>query len=300
VLGRPDAESGRRGVTRELRALLAVALIFTLGFVGYRVLFAEGLADRFRIVTVAGEVQHVRAGGAAAPAREGTVLHEGDRIVSGNGASAVLGLGDDTRISVDATTSVQVVGVNDEGVQLELEGGRVRATVRPGGGRVGVRGGGRTVAADDADFTVVRDAAGTFAATSTRGTLAVDGVDGVTELRAGAEVIAPLGGTPLRAPASDTLFLQVAWPATPRTRDDTAEVSGTTQPGATVSVTGGARPVTVSAGPDGTFRVTVPLGEGRNALSLRATNALGREAEIARAEIERDSTAPSVGVSLDF
>lgn len=283
-----------------MRALLAVALIFAGGFIGYRFLFADGFADRFRIVTVAGDVQHLRAGGGTERAQEGSVLRVGDRIVSGDGASAVLGLGDDTRISVDATTAVEIVGVTSEGVELELEGGRVRATVRPGGGRVGVLGGGRRVDAEDADFTVARDAAGNFAATSSRGEVTVDGVEGVTELREGEELVVPSRGMPVRAPASDALLLHVAWPAAPRTREAHADVAGTTQPGATVTVSGGARAVSGSADREGKFTLRVPLAEGRNRLAVSARSVLGREASIATAEVERDTTAPSVGVSLEF
>ena len=67
-------------MSRELRALLLIAFIFAVGFVGYQVLFGDGLGDRFRIVTVAGEVEHVRANGEADQAVEGSVLREGDRI----------------------------------------------------------------------------------------------------------------------------------------------------------------------------------------------------------------------------
>jgi hypothetical protein len=287
-------------MTRELRALAAVALIFGAGFLGYRLLFGQGLADSFRIVTVAGDVQHLRAGGKAEAAVEGSALKQGDRIVSGDGASAVLGLGNDTRISVDATTTVEVVGVTEEGVQLELEGGRVRATVRPGGGRVGVRGGGKRLDADDADFTVVRDGAGNFAVSSERGAVRVGGVDGVAELREGDDLVVPNGGAPVRAPASEALLLHVAWPTSPRTRERSIEVTGSTQPGASVRIAGGARVVGALADAAGNFSVSVPLSEGKNALTVSARSVLGREATIGGAELERDTLAPSVGVSLDF
>ena len=287
-------------MSRELRAMLLVALIFAAGFVGYRWLFGSTMGDRFRIVTVAGDVEHIRKGGQAEPAWEGSVLHEGDRLRSGDGASAVLGLGADTRISVDATTTLEVLGVTADGVQLELEGGRVRATVRPGGGTVGVSAGGKRVEATDADFTVARDGNGNFAASSTRGDLTLEGVEGVSELPAGEEVVVPGGGSPIRAPASDALLLHVAWPTLPRTRASTVEVTGETQAGSTVEVTGGARPASGRADTKGHFQLTVQLAEGRNRLVAHARNVLGKEAEIANAEIERDTTAPSVGVSLEF
>ena len=267
-------------MTRELRALLMIGLVFAVGAVGYRVLFSAGLGDRFRIVTVAGDVRHVHADGETDAAQAGSTLAEGDRIVSGDGGSAVLGLGEDTRVSVDAKSSVKVLGVTDDGVRLELEGGRVKATVRPGGGRVGVVSDGREVTAEDADFTAVRDAEGTLAVSAERGQVALSGVPGVTELKGGDDLLAPAGGgSPLRAPASDALLLQVAFPPAGRTREEEVAVEGTTQPGATVTVKGGARPVSVRAGREGRFTAKVPLAEGKNVLAVEATSLLGRSAE---------------------
>lgn len=288
-------------MSRETRALLVVMLIFGIGALGYRFLFGGGMADRFHVETVAGNVQHLHASGEAGAAQAGDTLEEGDRIVSGDGGRAVLGLGADTRVTVDASTSVKVLGVVDDGVRLELEGGRVTATVRPGSGRLGIVSDGREVSAEDADFTAVRDADGTLAVSAERGVLAVSGVEGINAMNAGDDLVSPGdGGSPLRAPASDALLLQVAWPAAGRTREGEVVVEGTTQPGATVSVTGGARPVAVKAGKDGRFSARVPLSEGRNALSVTGSSLLGRSAQVASAELVRDTTAPSVGVTLEF
>lgn len=288
-------------MNRELRALLVVCLIFAVGAVGYRALFGAGLADRFRIVTVQGDVRHLRSDGEGATAQAGETLEEGDRIVSGDGGSAVLGLGADTRVSVDARSSVKVMGVTDEGVRLELEGGKVKATVRPGSGRVGVVSEGREVTATDAEFTAVRDGEGNLAVSAERGRVELTGVAGVAELKEGDDLVAPAGGgSPLRAPASDTLLLQVAFPAPGRTREQEVTVEGSTQPGATVTVKGGARPITARAGKDGRFLAKVPLAEGKNALEVEATSLLGRSAEVARAELVRDTTVPQVGVTIEF
>ncbi len=288
-------------MSRELRALVVVALIFAAGAVGYRFLFASEAVDRFRVVTVVGSVQHIVVGGTGAVARPGDAIKAGDRIVSGDGSMAVLGLGGDTRVTVDANSSVTVRGVTVEGVKLELEEGKVRATVRPGSGRVDILSAGREVGSDDADFTAVVDEAGTLAIRSERGAVAVSGNEGEVVLKAGEDLIAPgEGGSLLISPASEALLLHVAWPAVTRTREGEVEVGGTTQPGATVVVTGGARPITGKAGRDGRYRMKVPLAEGPNALRVSATSLLGRTAEVASAEVVRDTTAPSIGVTLEF
>ncbi|MSQ00741.1 MAG: hypothetical protein EXR71_02485 [Myxococcales bacterium] len=285
-------------MTREVRALLVVILIFAVGAVGYRVLFGADPSERFRVVTVAGDVQHQHAGGATGPALAGAALETGDRILSGDGGQAVLGLGGGSRVTVDALSSVTVLGITDDGVRVELEEGRVTATVRKGGGSVGVVSNGREFGAGDGDFTVARDADGTVAATVERGAIGISGVDGVGELSAGEDLIVPVDGSPLRAPASETLLLQVAWPSAGRERE--VAIAGQTQPGATVTVTGGAGPVLVKARRDGQFSARVTLSEGNNALRVSATSILGRTAEVAAAELLLDTTVPRVGVTLEF
>ncbi len=284
---------------RDWLGVFAVLAILAVGFVAYDLLFGSDGADRFRIVSVAGDVTHVRAGGADEPALPGERLSTGDRIVSKGEGSAVLGLGDDARITVGPKSSVEVLGVSAEGVQLELEGGNVQATVRPGSGRVGVVADGRELVATDADFTAVRDEDGTLAVSTVRGEVAVTGLEGVSSLPAGEELIAPREGSPLRAPASEALLLALRDAAPPRTREPEVEVSGSTSPGATVTVRGGKRPVSTRAGKDGSFRVTVSLAEGDNPLQIRAESLLGKSAE-ASMVVNRDTTAPSVGVSLEF
>lgn len=286
-------------VSKEIRALLVVAAIFVGGALAYKWIFGNDAAERFRIVTVSGDVRHVDSRGGNEIATEGSRLSAGDRIVSGNGGRAVLGLGDNTRVAVDASTSVTVLGVNPEGVRIELDGGRVRATVRPGSGRVGVVASGREIVADDADFTAVRDDEGTLAVVSERGSLALLGVAGVSEIGAGDELLLPAGGSPLRAPASEALLLQVVWPAPPRTREREVELKGKTQPKAKVRVSGGAKPVTAVADAEGHFRVSITLAEGENRLAVVATNLLGRETEV-QAQVVRDTTAPNVGITLEF
>ena len=69
--------------------------------------------------------------GRALDARAGLVLDTRDQLTTGELGEAVLGLGDETRIRVGPTSSMQVRSVDQEGVRLELEGGRIEATVRP-------------------------------------------------------------------------------------------------------------------------------------------------------------------------
>lgn len=285
-------------MSREWRAILAVLAIFATGFVGYRYLFGTDGADRFRVVQVSGEVDHVRAGGETVAAQEGTRLAEGDRVVS-QGGTAVLGLGDGAKVTLEPQASVQVLGVSREGVRLELEGGKIQATVRPGSGRVGVAAGGREVTASDADFTVATDGEGALAIAAQRGALSVSGLPGIDEVNEGEELVAPRSGAPLKAPASEALLLFVQWPEAPRTRASQATVAGKTQPNARVEVRGGSRVVTAKADANGNFTLTVPLAEGENRLAVVAVNLLGRSTEVSSAVV-RDTTAPSVGVTLEF
>ncbi|HLE45632.1 MAG TPA: S8 family serine peptidase [Thermoplasmata archaeon] len=78
------------------------------------------------------------------------------------------------------------------------------------------------------------------------------------------------------------------------TRQAAATVSGTSEPGATVSVAG----VSVDVGADGRFAIPVPLADGRNDFSLRAADwfhasVAGNEA-LLRLTIVRDTVAPTI------
>jgi hypothetical protein len=287
-------------VTREFRTFLAVLVVLGCGLGGYLLIFRDDPGERLRVESVSGRVDHVSEGGGRAAAQESDILLPGERIESADGGRAVLTLGGDSRITVEESTVVKVVEVTSRGVKLDLEDGRVTATIRPAEGNLTVGADGRRVTSNNATFTAQRDPEGTLAVSSDAGVLKVEGVEGVQELQPGQDLIAPLSGAPLRADAAEALLMQVVWPSAPRTRARKVTVTGTTQPGATVSVLGGAESVQTKADKGGQFSIEVPLAEGNNELSVSATSLLGRKSPVTAATLVSDTTAPQVGVTLDF
>jgi hypothetical protein len=284
-------------VRKDLAPLLVLVALLVAGFVGYRVLF--GTETAFVLVEASGDVRRTDALGGSAVVAAGEALDARDRLVAGEGGRAVLGLGDETRVTLEASSSVKVLGVDATGVRLELEGGRVQATVRPGAGAVGIVAGGREVTARDADFTAARDADGTLGIAAERGALSVQGVEGISSIRAGERLVAPAEGDPLVSPAAEALLLYVADPAATRVRAETAAVSGRTQPGARVRVRGAGAWQEVRADERGEWTATVALAEGENAVQVEAVDVFGNVAQ-SSVTLTRDTRPPAVGVEIKF
>ena len=71
------------------------------------------------------------------------------------------------------------------------------------------------------------------------------------------------------------------------------ELTGRTDPYASVVLGAGAEAIEVRADRDGNFRATVPLKEGTNSVQLTVQDVLGREAT-QQHTVRRDSTAPVI------
>lgn len=286
-------------MTQEVRAFLVLVAIGLLGLLGYLVLFGAGDAGTLVIHEVEGEVQRVDGAGSGHAAAVGDRLQPRERVIAGEGSRATLALGPDARVTVESGSSIRVLGADDAGVQVELEGGRVRASIRGGERRIGITADGRGASADDADFEAARGEDGTLAIAASRGRVDVSGIEGVADVEAGQRVVAPLGESPLRGPVSDDLLLQVSWPESRRLRERQVQVRGRTEPAATVRLGSGARTVVVRADRRGEFEAMVDLAEGENLVEVHATSLLGAEARV-DARVTRDSTPPAIGVQVRY
>ena len=280
---------------REYRAVVVFVGLLLASWGGWLVLFGDPPPDGVSIVHVEGSVQHITPTGVTAAAA-GQGLAPRDRLVAGPDGSAVLALGEDARLTLDASSAVELIAVDNAGVRVELDGGRVRATVRPGGRRLEVAADGRSVSADDADFTVARSEDGTLAVASARGSVRTN-LPGVASIGAGQKLVAPRDRQALVRPASEALLLAVVWPTETRTRADAVTVEGATEPGARVIFDGADGPVAVHGDGVGHFSATVALREGQNVLRAHATNALGEVAEVTW-QVVRDTQAPAIQIEL--
>lgn len=286
-------------MSRELQALAVLLLILGAAWLGYSRLFGDGGGERLVVAEVEGSVRRVDSHGADVAAEAGLALRPRDRIVAGAGGRAVLALGPDSRVIIEEESAVRVLAADASGVKIELEGGRVQATIRPGAGRVGISSDGTSFVAEDADFAVVRGEDGTVGAVAERGLIDIEGLPGIDRLSAGERLVAAPGGTALVSPVSEELLLRVAWPNAARTRDDTTEVRGHTEPNARVRLGRPGAWFEVKADATGEFLTRVPLAEGANDIRVEATSVLGTSVAVVHTVV-RDTTAPNVSTQVRY
>jgi hypothetical protein len=277
--------------------LVLLLFVLGLGWLGYGYLFGDEGAGTLSVETVDGAVRRVDVLGGEQPAKPGDTLQLRDRLIADAGGRAVLSLGPDARVTVEESSSVRVLAVDEANVRLELEGGKVQATIRPGARSLGIEADGRALTTGDADFTAARSSDGTLGVTTTRGSVAVTGVPGAERLSAGQRLVAAPGGEAFLAPASAELLLNVAWPEATRTRAERVEVRGKTEPGARVRVGREGAWTEVVADATGAFSAQISLADGVNDVSVEARSVLG-EVLAATHVIERDTRPPTLDVRV--
>lgn len=277
-----------------LQIVVAATLVLLLGMLGFRWLGADTDPVPLVFQQVQGEVTTLR-GATPVPAKVGDPLESSDRVSTGAGGRAVLGLGAGTRLELGESASLRVLGQGEDGLRLELEGGKIEARVRPDAGRVQIGAGGRLVSATDADFAMGL-ADGDLAVETTRGSTTLQGFDGQSELVAGQQVLVSSSGELITGPIPDSLLLSVEWPPEALTRADKLTVRGQTQPGTRVQVDGGARAV---ADASGNFALELELREGENSVVVQATDPMGR-ASRSTWTVRRDSTGPTGEFEIPF
>ena len=269
-----------------LTVLVVAVAVLALGLLGYRLVFGDEGLDPLTIQRVEGEVQHVH-GGASQAAEVGGVLLPEDRLVAGADGRAVLSFGEESQLVVERSSALRVLGEGADGVRVELEDGRVQATVRAGDPALDVVAGEREVRSTDGSFQIAREADATWVQLD-EGSLALTGF-GDAELAPGQAIVAADGGEVSRP--DERLLLEVAWPEE-EVPDEAVAVSGQTDPGARVRIEGGVDVVEVFADARGAWRAEVRLSEGENALRVLATDPLGRSRESAF-QLVRDTTPPT-------
>lgn len=280
-----------------LQLILSALLVLVAGYVGYRVVFAEDATPTVQVIEARGQVVRAGADGERAPLSVGDSVAARESVEVGEGSQAVLGVGDGTRLELDARSTMRVVDVDATGLRVELEQGRVSARVRAGATPLGVSSRGRAIYADDADFTVAVDDEGALALQPDRGTVRIEGFGAEPgPVGEGTRLTSLPGREAVLAAVPAELLLEVGWPGAPTTRQGDVVLEGRTSAYAEVRIGQGEDWTKVRAGPEGHFRASVPLQEGPNRVKIEARDALGnlREEEVA---ITRDSTAPTISGS---
>ena len=275
--------------------LLAVVVIVAMAVAIGRYISAENGAGEVVLSSVQGDVL-LEGPGRTGEARVGTKMALDDQITTADGR-AVLALEGGTRVRIGPDSSVVVTSVDEQGVGLELEGGALRATVRPESGAVNVTGAGVTVQATDADFGVGVDGDIALLET-TRGEVALMGTD-QPRLPEGSRAVIRSRSAEI-GPIPDELLLEVAWPEASRTRDERSRVSGRTAPGALVTLEGPFGRQEVRADDTGRFEAEVPLAEGSNALVVKAVDLLGQAADVQGLLQTRDTQGPTFRGGVEY
>lgn len=277
---------------KRLAGLLLAIAVLTVGAVALMSTIVAWSPRHEVVISVPTGTVTVQRDGKSAPARAGQTLDDDDIVATGPDGRAEIRSGESSIATLAAGTTVQVNDTKD-GLSLELEGGAVEVTVRPGGGVLKVGNGGRELQATDADFEVAIGPDDLFVAEVARGEVKATGVDGMTSIEAGQRASIPSTGPPVLQPISDELLLSMAWPE-PKTRAPNLVVRGTTAPGSRVRIEGGKSAVDAVADARGEFSVDIPLIDGKNALSVTARDPFGKVAPVDRFVVERDTRGPSI------
>ena len=261
---------------QSLTLVLVAMLVLIGGCAAYRLIFAPDPIDGLQVVEVSGNVSRTDAAGAEILANVGDVVAAREQVrVDGEGY-AVLAVGDATRLTLDASSSLKVLEVDERGVRVELQGGRVSARVRPGSS-VDVSARGRSVSARDADFAITAGPEGSVAVETTRGDVGLRGFDTLTGAKAGQLVWALPDRTAVVGAIPASLLLEVNWPTGAPTRAPAVPVEGRTDPYAVVQIRWGQESLRLRADADGSFRATMPIQPGENMVEVEAEDLQGRK-----------------------
>lgn len=294
-----DAVASGAPVRQSLTLILVGMLVLIGGFVAYRLIFAPDPIDGLQVVEVSGKVSRTDASGAEVQAGVGDVVAAQEQVrVDGHGY-AVLAVGDATRLTLDASSSLKVLEVDERGVRVELQDGRVSARVRPGSS-VDVSARGRSVSARDADFAITAGPEGSVAVETTRGDVGLRGFDTVTSAAAGELVRALPGRAVVTGAIPAALLLEVNWPTGAPTRAPELPVDGRTDPYAIVQIRQGDETLRVRAAADGSFRATMQVQPGENAVEVEAEDLQGRKVKTTGTMVREQPPPPVTNTEVQW
>lgn len=247
-------------------------------------LMAPAESAGMRITEAGGEVYRVRDGATTA-ASEGTPVGPGDVVGTGPDGVAVLGQGE-TEVRLRGGTVVQVRGIDDRSVELELERGETVVRVRPGARAIRLTQRGRVLRSADGTFRARVDTDGVLAAQADVGRVALGGFGDLEALEEGERLYDGEDG-PVVVPIPAELLADVVWP--PAAPADRVTLEGTTEPLARVLVvTAGGEGSTV-ADDEGRFEVEVPLSVGTHDVEVRVVDRWGATTSV-RGRVTRTAT----------
>jgi hypothetical protein len=226
---------------------------------------------------IEGEVHVVSETGESVTVGQGMLLDPHVRISTGGASRVVLSIDQSSRIRLGPYSSVNYKSRDDQAITLELEGGAIQATVRPGARALRVGNAGRDLLTTDGSFGMGLAEDGTLVVEMSEGSAVTSGFEGVSQVTAGDRVTVTGTGTASVMPIPSELLLHVTTPPVAiRTNKKSTIVRGQSVPGALITVFGGEPPKQVPTDSEGNFEAEVFLLEGDHTLTVEAVDPLGR------------------------
>ena len=279
------------------RWFVAVLIVFTLvcvallGLDSAPALFTQ--TQGLTMSEVVGQVAIETPEGTVSQIVDGkTIVGVNDVVRTGQDGRVILSLGDGLSIRVDESAEVKVRDVTSDGVQLELENGRLTADVSTNGPQLAVSNGSRSFTATDAAFAISAND-DDIAVDVRRGAVDVEGVAGVSQVDAGQRLQVVAGQDPWTADIPEQFLLDVDWPEKARTNQVGAILAGRAEPGSFIEVKGVTKPTRVRVGRDGRFEVPVALKEGLHSVEILAISMMG-EIKSSNWTVELDTQGPAI------
>jgi hypothetical protein len=251
------------------------------------------LETEVRVVEIDGAVDR-EVDGQWIAVKAGDVLTATDSIRTRQDGRAVLDVGGVT-VELDQVSELSRIVAT----RVELSQGRVSARVPSGRDTefgVAVEGSDAVAETRSGAFAVLADGEGAATVAAVEGSVRVTAKDKTVEVPAGRQSIVASGAEP-GAPTAipESLFLKVQKPRRRLQRSKKLSLSGTTIPGAVLTVNG----QRVEVDTEGRFTAVVPLEEGENRVVVQTRDVSGRS-DSADVGIKVDTRGPDVGGSVTW
>ena len=232
-------------MVQRFRLIVLIFLVMLFAILGYRARFGDAPAHDLLVVSASSATVAGNAYQESVDLEPGQVIGVDHVVRTTQGGSAALQYGDGAQVMLGEVTVLRVLAADSKGVRIELDEGEVTARVRKGAPPLDVVSKSRSVIATDADFTVMVAKGGGMSVSAGRGEVQTRGFGQNGRLRPGMALHMDDDGTAAVAPISESLLLDVEWPEDEKTRLAEVEVTGRTDPYATVTVGTGAAAVRV-------------------------------------------------------
>ncbi|MDJ0766009.1 MAG: FecR domain-containing protein [Myxococcota bacterium] len=248
--------------------------------------------QKINVISVEGEVRHRKGGSHWVPIQEGDTLEMKDAIQTGDASRAVMDLGTTARVEVTPNSELTVKEISSSVSRVLIDEGRLSAVVHGKKGSkliVEAKGSDAVAEAEKGAFSVLADGQGQMAVATQEGRVVLSAQDEQVVVTEGMQSVVEKDRPPSNpAPIPSSLFLKVKKPRAIILRKKETGISGTTSPGAMVSING----VRVLANADGSFKEQIPLKEGRNEVVVTVKDASGRSEKETFPSVTVDTKPP--------